>query len=255
MDTPQLLLATYSTSWHPGEKNLFFLTFEWNFLHFSCAVWLLSCGRTPLRKAWLYHYFHLSGIYSHWWDPPAPSPEWADLALLASPCVVNVPKSSLWFYIGLTSGIPCLSCNEDPRTGPRAGTRTPSVHKQSWAEGSDHLWFPNVSPNSVLNAVDLLWHKGTQMAHGELFHQDHKVSSIKLLSGQLANSIYSMQLLLSVCGTWNFYLLNIMEFLLAHSLSLMRPLWTATQLLFSLPEILLRVYSTIQTIYENNKQK
>lgn len=34
-----------------------------------------------------------------------------------------------------------------------------------------------------------------------------------------------------------------MEFLLAHSLSLMRSLWTATQLLFSLPEILLRVYS------------
>lgn len=157
------------------------------------------------------------------------SPEWTDLALSASPCVVDVliPYSSLRLYIGLTL---CLSSNQEPRTGPRV----PSAHKQKWADGSDHLTRPAslVSPNAVPNAVDL-WHKGMLMAHGELLvHQDPKAPSIKLLSGQLANSIWWMQLLLSMCRTWNFFLLSIMEFLLAHSLSLMRSLWTVAQPLF-----------------------
>ena len=159
-----------------------------------CGHFPLSYFHTLLKKVWPHPFaYHTLDIYKHWSDPLRVFffQGWIDPGHSAFPLKRGAPGplSSSWLTAGLFPGDSCLFCTGEPRTGHKLQVRP----DQGRVEGEDHLpWPAGHAPfNTPKDAIGLLCHQGTLLAHGEsVAHQDPQVPLCRVPLQHIIPNLY-----------------------------------------------------------------
>jgi len=172
----------------------------------------IACHWAWLKRAWLPLLYTLfSDIGTHWWDSTL-TLLWETTSSLSLFSYEGCSRPLIVFVVlhCILSSTPCLSCTVDPSTQ----YSTPGMTLPVLNRGERSLSQPagNTPPNVALDTILLFCHKGTLLVHVQFgVYQAPRSSSVKLLSSQLASSIYwYMVLFLTKSTTLHFALLNCM---------------------------------------------